>query len=203
MLRNFFVCLALVATMHTAGADETGSIFSREIRQEAQQALIYYGFDAGVADGVFGRQTRAAIAAYQTYIGGQQTGELSRAGMSQLLQSYREDRRRDAARVAETGLPLPVAAAILAMARPCGTTEEALVAQQGFLQSYDLNNDGIVNYLIDGSAANCSELCGAAICQVTLLVSTSRGFLQSDFLGAGVTPQTFNCLSNGYCEFAR
>lgn len=76
----------------TAVGDTKGSMFSREIRREAQEALNFYGFDTGVPDGIFGTQTQITIRNFQTSKGGQITGEFSRATMGLLLQSYRTDR---------------------------------------------------------------------------------------------------------------
>ncbi|MEQ5871820.1 peptidoglycan-binding protein [Sagittula sp. NFXS13] len=180
---------------------QNGTMFSREIRAEAQQALSYYGFDTGPADGVFGSQTRAAIRARQAARGTPATGEFSRAGLGNLLEQYRSDRRADAS-AADT-LPMPVQGAIAEMAQMCGTTTAALAARQGLLQSGEMNNDGILDYVIDGSAARCSMICGAANCSVTTVVSNANGYRNSDFLGYGVSPDSFNCLSNGICEFAR
>lgn len=199
MYRLFCVVLVVVITTLPAMADESGSMFSPEIRQEAQEALSYYGY----ADGRFGSRTHRAISAYQTATGDSPTGEFSRAGLGNLLQRYREDRRREMNAATKTGLPEPVLAEIAGMANNCGTTPEVIAKRSGYLQEADLNNDGIVDYLLDGSAADCSTICGAANCQVTVIVSTSRGYRQNDFLGGSVSPSSFNCLSDGYCEFAR
>ena len=195
-LRSYF---SLAASVPVSAQD--GSVFSREIRAEAQQALSYYGFDAGTADGVFGAQTKSAIRAWQAALGATATGEFSRAGLSNLLEQYRSD-RRVAASAADT-LPMLVQGAVAEMAQMCGTTVAELVERPGFLQSGEMNNDGILDYVIDGSAADCSTVCGAAKCSVTTVVSNARGYRNSDFLGYGVAPDSFNCLSSGLCEFAR
>ena len=46
--------------------------------REAQYALMDRGYDPGIADGISGRQTRAAIIAFQTDNGLRPTGELNR-----------------------------------------------------------------------------------------------------------------------------
>ncbi|MEC8582790.1 MAG: peptidoglycan-binding domain-containing protein, partial [Pseudomonadota bacterium] len=46
-------------------------------RKELQRLLTARGFDAGVADGVLGTKSRAAISAYQRSIGVAVTGEPS------------------------------------------------------------------------------------------------------------------------------
>lgn len=195
----YALIFTLVASMPALAKDR--SIFSSEIRAEAQQALSYYGFDAGPADGVFGTQTRSAIRAWQAAHGISATGDFSRAGLGNLLEQYRSDRR--AASSAADALPMPVQGAVAEIAQMCGTTAAVLVARQGVLQSGEMNNDGIIDYVIDGSAVGCSAICGAANCAVTTVVSNARGYRNSDFLGYGVSPESFNCLSSGNCEFAR
>lgn len=51
----------------------------RSARQEVQQGLQASGFDPGVADGVFGPRTRAAIRSWQTSQGARATGYLDGA----------------------------------------------------------------------------------------------------------------------------
>lgn len=58
--------------------------FSADQRKELQSRLTAAGFDAGVADGVFGTQTRAAISAYQRQYGLPVTGEPSMALLQRL-----------------------------------------------------------------------------------------------------------------------
>ena len=56
-------------------ADE---LLTREERVLVQQTLTALGFDAGPADGIFGRRTRAAIVAWQNANGHESTGYVSR-----------------------------------------------------------------------------------------------------------------------------
>ncbi len=53
-----------------------------------QRALTALGFNAGRADGRFGRKTLAAIRAFQASIGASQTGALTVAQQAQLLKRY-------------------------------------------------------------------------------------------------------------------
>jgi hypothetical protein len=50
---------------------------ARELRREVQRRLNLLGFDAGVADGVYGRRTRTAIARFQASIGRNPDGRIS------------------------------------------------------------------------------------------------------------------------------
>jgi hypothetical protein len=64
------------------------SAATRAQKQETQTALNYFGFNAGPADGVIGRGTRAAMAAYQAHLGFPATGELTPYEHDFLLTSY-------------------------------------------------------------------------------------------------------------------
>ncbi len=202
ILSTLFVSLFInTAPVH---ADPSGSMFSREIRREAQEALNFYGFEAGTPDGIFGSRTQQAIRNFQSARGGQVTGEFSRATMGLLLESYREDRTRNSPISATTGRPQAVESAIASMAGMCGVSPASMMSRPGFLQQADLNGDGATDYLVDGSSSGCMQTCGAANCQVTVLASDGRGSYRSnDFLGYSVTSDTFDCASDGTCRFAR
>jgi len=53
-----------------------------------QTALNYFGFDAGVADGVLGPRSRAAISGYQGFLGLAATGTLTDVGREHLVSAY-------------------------------------------------------------------------------------------------------------------
>lgn len=53
-----------------------------------QQALNYFGYDAGGADGVTGKRTRAAISRYQGYMGYPVTGQLDTYQRQTLVGAY-------------------------------------------------------------------------------------------------------------------
>ena len=202
-MKYILTALLILLAAQPAFADRAGSIFSPAIRAEVQEALSHYGFDAGPADGVWGRQTQAAISAYQTLQGGRATGDLSRVGVSNLLARYREDRRAAESESAQNELPAPVQASITALAQDCEMSASAVLSKPGAVQAADLNNDDISDYILDASTLRCSSMCGAAGCAVTVIVSTLRGYRENHFLGSGVTERSFNCLSSGLCEFAR
>lgn len=61
---------------------------ARMTRREVQTALNYFGFPAGTPDGVYGRNTRAAIAQYQVALDYPPTGELTGFQQDFLLSSY-------------------------------------------------------------------------------------------------------------------
>lgn len=184
----------------TVHADAAGSIFSSEIRREAQEALNFYGFNAGTPDGVFGPGTRRAIAAYQSANGGTPTGEFSRAVIGNLLQRYRAEKVIALANAASE-MPQAVASIIGEFSGNCGVSSSSLMSKPGFLQKSDLNKDGKMDYLIDGSAAGCFEMCGASNCQVNAIVSSPAGYQSNSFLGYGINANTFQCDVNGSCNF--
>ncbi|WP_050931381.1 peptidoglycan-binding domain-containing protein [Aestuariivita boseongensis] len=57
--------------------------------REIQSSLNYFGFNAGGVDGQLGRQSRAAIARYQAYMGYPATGQLTPLEEEILLTSHR------------------------------------------------------------------------------------------------------------------
>jgi peptidoglycan hydrolase-like protein with peptidoglycan-binding domain len=62
--------------------------YDREQNRQAQVALNHFGFPAGVPDGVMGRNSRAAVAQYQSYVGMPATGYLSEYDRTQLITAY-------------------------------------------------------------------------------------------------------------------
>jgi len=196
--------VSLFMTISPVEADTKGSMFSREIRREAQEALNFYGFDTGVPDGIFGTQTQIAIRNFQTSKGGQITGEFSRATMGLLLQSYRTDRDKIRPTLVASGRPQAVENAISEIANMCGTSTAAMASKPGFLQEADLNKDGVKDFLLDGSASGCMEACGASSCEVTVVASDGKGgYRYNDFLGYSITQKTFVCATDGSCRFAK
>lgn len=60
----------------------------REQNRQVQTSLNYFGFPAGTADGVLGRNSRAAISTYQAFMGYPATGQLSQFERDFLLRSH-------------------------------------------------------------------------------------------------------------------
>ena len=66
----------------------TISSAQRAENRTVQHALNYFGFNAGGADGVIGRNSRAAISRYQAYMGYPATGQLTSYEQNFLITSY-------------------------------------------------------------------------------------------------------------------
>ncbi len=62
--------------------------YQREQNRQVQTALNYFGFPAGVPDGVFGANSRSAIGQYQAFVGYAPTGVLSDYERMLLTSSY-------------------------------------------------------------------------------------------------------------------
>ncbi|MBP7240522.1 MAG: peptidoglycan-binding protein [Amaricoccus sp.] len=62
--------------------------YEREQNRQAQVALNHFGFPAGTPDGVMGRNSRAAAAQYQAFMGMPATGYLSDYDRTQLITAY-------------------------------------------------------------------------------------------------------------------
>lgn len=72
------LCLAFVLIMSSSpGYAAQEDYLSKDDRRTAQRALNSSGFDAGVADGVFGKGTRRAIREWQAFNGYSATGVLT------------------------------------------------------------------------------------------------------------------------------
>lgn len=66
----------------------TVNTWQREQNRQVQTALNYFGFPAGVADGVLGANSRAAIGQYQAFVGYPATGVLAEYERAFLVSSY-------------------------------------------------------------------------------------------------------------------
>ncbi|MDW3182213.1 MULTISPECIES: peptidoglycan-binding domain-containing protein [unclassified Roseobacter] len=64
------------------------SIPATQEGRQIQSSLNYFGFNAGTVDGQLGRQSRSAIADYQSYMGYQATGQLTTFEQELLLRSH-------------------------------------------------------------------------------------------------------------------
>jgi len=65
------------------------SIPATQEGREIQSALNYFGFNAGTVDGQLGRNSRAAIARYQDYMGYAPTGQLTTFERELLFDTHR------------------------------------------------------------------------------------------------------------------
>lgn len=65
-----------------------GTAATRAQNREIQTSLNYFGFPAGVVDGVMGRNSRNAISQYQAFMGYPATGQLTQYERDFLVNSY-------------------------------------------------------------------------------------------------------------------
>ena len=78
----------------------------RRLNRAMQTALNFFEFDAGTVDGIFGRKSRAAASAYQTFMGYEATGHLTREEGQFLLTAYNEIALKDEALALKVSLGL-------------------------------------------------------------------------------------------------
>ncbi|MEL6337162.1 MAG: peptidoglycan-binding domain-containing protein [Pseudomonadota bacterium] len=102
----------LVLAVLLMAAAQPASALSRDEIQQAQEALVALGHDAGTPDGVMGPQTRAALTAWERETGRVADGVLSRDDLDVLTEPAVEaaepvlaGSRAGARAAGETGLP--------------------------------------------------------------------------------------------------
>lgn len=198
----------------------------RQQTREIQTSLNYFGFNAGVEDGVMGRNTRAAVSRYQGYMGYPATGELTGYQRTLLLGAYhravaggpevtriisRSDQGARAVLIAQrdgsagrrttgyAGLPLEVSRAVDEVAESSDPSAEQLLQRSGFIQLADLNGDGNNDYIIDTALAGSSFWCNASQCKTMVFASTSDGYRRNDLLVHQPTPDKLDCMG-GSCR---
>jgi peptidoglycan hydrolase-like protein with peptidoglycan-binding domain len=198
----------------------------RQQTLEVQSSLNYFGFDAGVEDGVMGRNTRAAVSRYQGYMGFPVNGKLSSYQRSLLLGAYtraqaggpevtrmisRSDEGARAVLIAQrdgmsgrrssgyAGLPVAVSEAVDEVADSSDPSAEQLMQRSGFIQLADLNGDGSNDYIIDTALAGSSFWCNSAQCKTMVFASTAEGYRRNDLLVHQPTPAKLAC-SGGSCR---
>ncbi len=66
----------------------TVNTYERQQNREVQTSLNYFGFPAGVPDGIMGRNSRSAVAQYQAFMGYPATGALTEYERAFLTSSY-------------------------------------------------------------------------------------------------------------------
>jgi len=189
-------------------------------RRTTQTSLNYFGFQAGVVDGVLGPQTRAAISRYQAYMGYPSTGKLtpyqtqilhsahargksggyetnqiiSREGVRGLLET--QERMLSGAAVGTggyAGLPPEVSRGVDEVAQAVGPSAEQLVKKAGFIQLADLNGDGDTDYIIDTSDSGSTFWCQGNACKSLVYVSTASGYSRNDLMVSNAAPDSFAC----------
>lgn len=195
----------------------------RQHNREIQSALNYFGFPAGTVDGVLGRRSRTAIAAYQAYLGMPATGKLTEIQDSILIAAYQQAtegapetlrlisrdpegprtllRRQQQAmiwgggarRSVYAGLPVEVGDAVDEIAATSDPTAEQLLQRSGFIQLADLNGDGDTDFILDTSYSGSNFWCGANGCKTMVFLSSPDGYARNDFLIAVPTPASFSC----------
>lgn len=120
---------------------------SRATRRQVQQRLNQQGFNAGAADGAFGRGTRAAIRRFQRSIGARATGRLTQSQLTQLLNG---------------GGPAPAPAVVPAS----GDTQNFIMLPDTDLPGFDYRNPRNDRSLRGASEQACAAACNAdATCQ--------------------------------------
>jgi len=72
----------------TSSSTKTVSSATRTQNRQVQTSLNYFGFPAGTPDGVMGKNSRAAVSGYQTFMGYPVTGYLTEFERDFLLNSY-------------------------------------------------------------------------------------------------------------------
>ncbi len=193
----------------------------RKEAREIQTALNYFGFDAGITDGVLGARSHAAISSYQAFMGYPATGQLSEYEKSLLLGAYHRgvaggpevsriiansDQGARALLIAQrdgatgtrpsshAGLPPEVSQAVDEIASSSDPSAEQLLQRAGFIQLADLNGDGNTDYIIDTALAGSSFWCNAEACKVMVFASTPQGYQRNDLLTHAPTPASFACV---------
>ncbi len=199
----------------------------RQANRETQTALNYFNFPAGLADGVIGSRTRAAVRQYQAYMEFPVTGELSQyqrdflvsshnraqaggqqvvkamnspTGVRGLLQAWHGDMTGTRS-ASYGGMPPEVSEAVDEIAASSDPSPEQLLQRSGFVQLADLNGDGKTDYVLDTSVTGSSFWCGETSCSVMVFASTPDGYKRNDFLTYDAKPAMFNC-HQGVCRMS-
>lgn len=199
----------------------------RSENRQVQTSLNYFGFPAGVADGVLGSRSRAAISSYQVYMGFPATGRLNQYernillgaygravaggqdvasiiakspdGVRGVLKAQRDGTVTPTRTAGYAGLPLEVSQAVDEVANSSDPSAEQLLQRSGFIQLAELNGDGSTDYIIDTGLAGSSFWCSATACKTMVFASTPDGYRRNDLLVHSPTPASFECVG-GNCQ---
>ncbi|NNK79241.1 MAG: peptidoglycan-binding protein [Litoreibacter sp.] len=158
--------------------------YTRAENREIQTSLNYFGFPAGVADGVMGRRSRAAASGYQSHMGYPATGQLTQYEKDFLLTSYRRALAGGAATTQQIAADLQGPRGLLhayrdelaAGTQPATvpvTTEAAAPAPQ------PPASGGLPTFMGASSDQSLAAHCN----QVTLVTSSNGGFTTSASMG--------------------
>lgn len=206
-------------TVYTSpGFTSTQRIENRDV----QTSLNYFGFPAGVADGVLGARSRSAISNYQVYMGFPATGRLTEYEKTILLGAYRRaiaggpdvtkiiTKSPDGVRgvlmaqrdggasgmrsAGYAGLPDAVSEAVDEVADSSDPSAEQLLQRSGFIQMAKLNGDGSTDYIIGTGLAGSSFWCNTNACKTMVFASTPSGYVRNDLLLHSATPANFECI---------
>lgn len=201
---------------------------ARAERRQMQASLNYFGFNAGVEDGIMGGQTRAAISRYQGYLGTPTTGQITAYEKNILMGAYHRSvaggsevarirsQHNDGVRAVllaqrdgdvghmnrETGyagMPMVVSNAVDEIAESSDPSAEQLLQRSGFVQLADLNGDGNTDYILDTSFSGSNFWCNSNQCKTLVFASTSDGYKRNDLLMQDPIPAAFAC-SGGSCS---
>ncbi len=110
-------------------AQQAANSAQRRANRSVQSALNFFGFDAGGLDGVLGRKSRGAINEFQTFMGYEPTGSLTREERRFLLSAFNEINVDDEALALKISLGL-VSVQDLLKARAEGEPEIAGTAEE-------------------------------------------------------------------------
>jgi len=175
-------------------------IESRQGVRRVQRALNALGYGAGPEDGLMGARTRSAIRSFQRRRNDPATGRLTTAQAEALFDAAGLPARDTRPRL-PANLPAVVRARAESQAAYCRGDARTLLSRRGVLSTADINDDGVTDYVLDWSAANCRALCGARGCEVEVIASRS-GYRVNRFEGRDVRAGDFICTADGACRRA-
>jgi hypothetical protein len=161
----------------------------RRVNRAVQNALNFFGFDAGPVDGIFGRKSRAAASEFQAFLDYEATGRLTREESQFLLTSFNEIANKDEALALKVSLGL-VSAQDLLKALAEGETVVAELpeepAQIGPLSMRDM--------CVNIGASGPIDLLKAQFCNLRQLAIEQSDFLiETSLNGQSVEPVMGEC----------
>jgi peptidoglycan hydrolase-like protein with peptidoglycan-binding domain len=171
---------------------------ARQLARDVQTALNHFYFEAGVPDGVLGRQSRAAISQYQAYMTFAVTGELNEFERQVLITAYQRSQLGGAQVIQVTQTHRDGLRGLLPTVRDelLGVTRQPVV--EAAAPAPQAPATGLPSFTAGGGAAATVSL--ASHCnRVALVTSANGGF---------ATPETMTdpvfalneqfCLARGY-----